>query len=257
MPLFWALGPAMWSLSAYIWAYWCFGIAFVWSIGAWLTSNFVWRANPYTWSRPQRRQTTASDWKKFYLRASLVPVIVLSGFFGAIYTTHQFQKREELSSIEGRLYPANDPLPSNSCGVGEGSLAVFLGQFVAITNEFPHTVLEVKGEKRIILDRAKDGTLAISLEIRSEDNRIIAKIENGKYMINPNNILGKDRKDRSSLQIVDQFGRQALNIRYFNPRAVWIDAELRYPGSSPILLNGSTLKAGMCLVNNKVSISIG
>ncbi|MBU6481161.1 MAG: hypothetical protein KGS09_11525, partial [Nitrospirae bacterium] len=95
------------------------------------------------------------------------------------------------------------------------------------------------------MDKHQDGSLAMSVELRSNDGKIIVRVERGEFTINPNNYFKKYRKDRSSLEVIDQNGKSILNLRFFNPRAMWINASL--PG---VEFNGSlTSPTALCTGN--------
>jgi hypothetical protein len=191
-------------------------------------------------------------------------VCILIVFIASLLLVEWIGKQKELSSLHGWLYPANEILPQNPCGVpSKDSLIIMLGGITSESNKFPHTVLEVKGEKKIILDRNPNGSLAISLDVLSEDGRIITKVNKGEFIVNQNNYLSMKRTDRSSLQILDQYGAEVLSMRYFNPQAIWINAYLRYPGMAPIIMSGGKTVMGhgttiseSCFKNVGTDISI-
>jgi len=166
-------------------------------------------------------------------------VFLATGAF--LFWLYLGQEEYELSLLEGKLYPANEPTPSHSCGkIEDTEIIVFLGTNAAITKIFPHTILKIKGKERLMVNKEPDGSLAITLDVFSQDGRIVTRIEDGKFLINPNNALPNKRKDASSLQVFDQYGTQVLNMQYLNRQAIWIDAVLHYPGiPQPIVLNGS------------------
>ncbi|MBI4572114.1 MAG: hypothetical protein HY713_02360 [candidate division NC10 bacterium] len=137
-----------------------------------------------------------------------------------------------------------------------GELVVYLGGFAGVAQQFPHTVLNVKGQNRVVLNRRPDGSLGLSLDVLGQDGRLITRIHNGEFVINQSNFLQMKRADRSSLRVVDQFGLEVLKIRYLNPQAVRIDAVLRYPGSQPIRFSGSEIGAGFCSRGNDADIVI-
>ena len=247
--------PALWYLT-----YLFVVIIIVWGIGCWLCSENLRKKDSSKWKLERRRKCSNEQLRAYgstFIRwkYGVVGVLLLVGG-ASLWGVYYLKTQVELSRLHGRLYPASDPLPS-VCkdAIDEGALAVFLGHFVAVTHSFPHTVLQVRGKDTIVIDKDEDGILAVTFVIRSEDNRVIAEFTQGEFTINPNNIFKWYRRDRHSLEIIDQFGESVLNMRFVNPRAMWIDAAL--PGRD--ILKGSISfaeGAGMCLVDNSVSIAI-
>jgi hypothetical protein len=151
------------------------------------------------------------------------------------------QKAVELSRLEGRLYPANEPAPQNPCqeSVKGDDLVVLLGADTVLADRFPVSILNVEGIDRLMLDRQGDGSIAVSLDILRDDGGVLIKIANGEFVI-PESSLYKQRKDRNTLQVTDPSRTQVLIMRFINARTLLIDAVLRYPGlENPIIFSGS------------------
>ena len=235
------------SKPIFILAYVLSCAASLWSLGLWLTCDFLHRKDPNSWTRSRKKRAIKRDWTVFRVWKFGVPGFIIAIFFMSCFFIWWVDEQKELASLQkelaslqGWLKPADDPIPPNPCGtLSKDDIAIFLGPITAITNKFPHTVLEVKGQKRIVLDKKSDGSLAVSLDVLDQDGKVIASIEKGRFVVNRNNYLTIERIDRSSLRVVDQFKTEVLNIRYFNPQALWIDALLHYPGSAPIIIRGS------------------
>jgi hypothetical protein len=250
------LGVAIEGASQlFYFAYFFVSSAFLWGLGCWLNSQSVHKNNPQNWNRSNRKRATRFDTYRFYALKYGVSAAIIFGLILSVVFVRWIDERHELSLLRGWLYPAGDPLPStNACTKSltkNGLLVFFSSNFVGGGDRFPHTVLRVKGKDVILLDRSPDGSVGISLDLFGRDGRIIAKIEKGRFTVNQNNILEMVRKDRSSLRIVDQTGNQVLNIRYFNPQAIWVDAAIHYPGYPYIItLHGSGLEATNCAYNS-------
>ncbi|MFZ5876076.1 MAG: hypothetical protein ACOYXU_06655 [Nitrospirota bacterium] len=248
--MFWGLGyslpyPNPWFIVAYI----VFCIAFAWSLIGWSQSDSLREKRPH---KGENDLTFKAEQRIFRTWQFGVSGLIFLLFMGSLYTTYRLDESVELDQPFGRLYPANDPLPDQCSGaIDEGSLAMFLGNIVSITHTFPHTVLEVDKESIITLDRASDGSLLVSFVLRGPDNRVIVQFENGEFLVGKD-VLKKHRSDRHSLEVTDAYGN-TLKMKYFHPRAMWIDAML--PGMTK--LRGSIRGPGaMCLVDNAVSIRI-
>ena len=248
---FWAEGLAMLGLAVsieyselpFILAYISYTIAFIWTLGCWLTSEYLNNKNPKNWIRQRRKRATSAEFNVLYIYQWGVSLLIFIIFLGLLVGTNSIKTQFELSQLHGWLYPSSDPIPPNRCGeIPKDSLAVFLGSSVALTRDFPHTVLTLKDEDIIILDKHDDGSLAISMNVRSEDGRVIAKFEKGEFIINQNNFLEMRRSDRSSLQIIDQHNNEVLNVRYFNPQAISISVMRTYP-SVEVIFNSNNCVA--------------
>jgi len=186
---------------------------------------------------------------------------VVFGIIGALWLASMcWTTNRQLLEPRGWLYPANDPLPAdvNRRQIPPDLFLVFLGNVVSGNSSFPYTVLQVKDRKIIVLERAEDGAIGISMDVYSMDGKIIARIEKGRFIVNKNNILDMERRDQSSLRIIDEEGNKVLGIRYFNPRAIWIDAILYCPGlRNPVILKGSDLRVSNIAIDGKIAVYIG
>lgn len=224
-------------------------IASFWSLISWSQSDFLREKRPRL---GENELTFKTERRIFRVWQIGVSGLIFLLFVGTLYTTYQIEESLRLDQPFGRLYPANDPLPDQCrSAIDEGALAIFLGQTVSITHTFPHTVLQVDNESIISLDRASDGSLLVSFVLRGPDNRVIVQFEKGEFLIG-SDVLRKHRGDRHSLEVTDPYGN-TLRMKYFNPRAMWIDSVL--PGM--IELKGSIRGPGaLCLVDNTVSIGI-
>lgn len=85
---------------------------------------------------------------------------------------------------------------------------------MGIADRFPAIVYLLNHEKVITLDRNQDGSLALSLILRSPDKRVVVSIDRGNFVINRNNFFTVNRRDRSSLEVVDQNGNSVLNLKF-------------------------------------------
>lgn len=143
----------------------------------------------------------------------------------SIFVVRLVQVGIELKKEEGKLYPADDPIPKNGCsGIAKDTSSfLFMGSETAIINKFPKTLIRKLGNDILVLDKNKDGSLAISLDVRSKNGDIIVQMIRGEFTINQTNRFKMERGDRSSLKVNDQKGNIALDVKYFNPRAIWIN----------------------------------
>lgn len=124
----------------------------------------------------------------------------------------------DLAQLQGWLVPAHDPDPAG-CDARGDEVALYLGSNSIVTDDFPLTIVKIKKVPVLTLNRRKDGTIGIDLEIRGNDGRLIVKMNNDKFTINRNDYFSMSRRDLSSLTVVDQYGATALDARFLNPHS--------------------------------------
>jgi hypothetical protein len=174
--------------------------------------------------------------------ASLVVLLVSCPIW-----THSAQVEYELSLMTGPLLPANDPSPPNDvCAPNDNEVAVFMGQKAFKTAQFPQTIVRIGDDPVISIDRTPSGAISLSLDVRGNDRKIIARIHNNVFEINQGNYLSMKRRDRSSLVVNDQYGTEVLNVRFLNPRAFRLAAKLHSSGKSLDTDNFAGLIGGFC-----------
>jgi hypothetical protein len=158
-----------------------------------------------------------------------------SGHFESLLKQDQvlFEHERQLAeSLNGTLVPGNEPTPKNSCGpVPHGSVILVLGNEAqhnaSIVGSFPHTVLawrHMSTAPIVSLDRSPTGNIAVMLDLRSADGRIIARMNKDGFVVNRNNYL-EMKRDKSSLKIIDEFGSEVLNVQYLNSEAIAVSGQ--------------------------------
>ncbi len=159
-------------------------------------------------------------------------------------------KRTEVAihSTEGVwLVPAHKASPYSSCPVMPRALTIFWGDSVSsVERSFPHMIMRVKGEPKIVLEKNEEGQIAITMNIFDEQENIVAEIEHNHFTLNPNNYFklnySKDLS-RLSVQIAHQ-NEKVLDLEYLNPSAVRILGVFRYRHAPPIVSTKSALFIG-------------
>jgi hypothetical protein len=132
----------------------------------------------------------------------------------------------------GVLIPANDPEPlGKPCALTDDELGIYIGNgFSVKAHRFPLSVVTIAERPVVVIDRNQDGSVNLSMDIRSEDGKIIARLSKNEFVVNQNNYLSMKRPDRSSLIIVDQYGNEVLRARYLNRRAFRVTGRLNSAG---------------------------
>jgi len=146
--------------------------------------------------------------------------------FSSVLTAQKavFDHQEQvMESLGGQLIPAGDPTPPNPCrNVRPRVTFIKVGNRnnFSYTSQFPHTVIRSKRYGDVLsINRSKDNSLRIRLDMRSADGKIIARLNDDGFILNRNNYL-EARRDASSLIVIDQYGAEVLNLRYLNPNAI-------------------------------------
>ena len=123
-----------------------------------------------------------------------------------------------------------------------------------VTNKFPHTVLQVKGQSVVSIDRLEDGSVVLSVEMRDTSNRIIARLNKNGFVVNSGYALYMLRPDKSTVIIEDQYGKEVLNARFLNRQAFRLSGVLQYKTTAfPLELPNFK---NSCFSNNGVDIAI-
>jgi len=163
------------------------------------------------------------EWRGWrYVISSSVVVL----FTALSFTAYSKNVERELSGLHGRLVPANDPDPPNLCNLVDDELGLYFGNMQVKASHFPLTVIRIAGKPAVVMNRNADHSLSLSLDVRSADGKIIARLDGNVFMVNQNNYLSMERKDRSSLSVTAQDGREVLHARYLNRHAFKLSAYL-------------------------------
>ena len=150
------------------------------------------------------------------------------------------------TEIHGALFPANDPSPRppQNCSppLNKDTLLFYFGNSLAWAEGFPRTVLRIKNDDIVTINKGSSG-IQISAKIFSEDFRIIAKIVDNEFFLNPNNSFRRERPDRHTLVVYDQKDRMALYVRYLNSFAVKLLGAFYSQGMPPVVIREETFQA--------------
>jgi hypothetical protein len=63
--------------------------------------------------------------------------------------------------------------------------------------------------------------------VRSDDGKVVVEIEKGEFRINQNNYFKMKRPNEHELTVYDQTDKPVLEIKYPNPNALVVNADLR------------------------------
>ena len=205
---------------------------------------------------------TWKDTKAHHNRKYISALIVVAGlgvFILSLWWVEHRSQRMYLNGNSGYLIPAHDPdkttcredpeLPSwVSEQIGplpDGVVAVFLGKSRYYATNFPYHPLQYEGKPVVTIDRDEAGKIGVTVDVRSKDGKIVTQIKNGRFIVNPNNMLTMKRKDESTLVVVDQYGNEVLNVRYQNNRVIHFQGTLYLEGrESPVIVRDDLIDLG-------------
>ena len=154
-----------------------------------------------------------------------------------------------IPETSGVLSPGTKQLPEGRVHIPQGAIAIFLGNSVAYTTSFPHTVIEVGGDPALVIDKTEAG-IAVFAKMFSEDGRIVAELKENQFHVNPNNYFRIERPNDHSLVVYDQRGRQALNVEFLNPFAIKLLGRFYFPPRPPIIIEEEWMSYGGVRMSN-------
>jgi hypothetical protein len=245
---FYALAFAMISIGIAIepfdelvnFSYFFLCLSLVWAIGWWLVSDTLEKKKPKPTKKQKKRNEDVS--LTLYRAWQWIPIfLIILAFLSSLKLINKIALAKELNLNHGWLVAANDPDPKeNPCIaplVPKEVLKIHLGSIMAFGSNFPYAILAVDGKKELFVDRDAKNRIAISLDIRSADERIITAIENGHFTVNQNNSLDMQHPDRSTLIVRDQYKKEVLNVRYKNKANLELSALLQYPNGKTVRIS--------------------
>jgi hypothetical protein len=154
-----------------------------------------------------------------------------------------------IPETSGLLLPGTKRLSEGRAQIPEGAIALLLGNSLAYTTSFPHTVIEIGGVPALVIDKNKAG-IAIFAKLFSEDGRIIAELKDNQFYVNPNNYFRIERPNDHDLIVYDQRGQQVLNVEFLNPSAIKLLGKFYFPPRPPIIIEEEWMSYGGISTSN-------
>lgn len=214
-----------------------FALAHLFNVLWWIYSLVCWLASDTLAAKLQRSLVYLADGslpppsKKRYRIWQIIPsVFLVVAFFAAGYWIRTVQRAKQLGSLDEWLRPGSAPAPPSACNssapLPPDAVAIYLGNSRLATggNPFPWAVI-VPQDRRIrkpilAIERDEEGRIAIDLDVRGKDGRIIARLVRNHFVVNRNNILSKSSPDESTLIVTNEEGNDVLTLKYLNPRMI-------------------------------------
>lgn len=216
----------------FVLAYGFLVVCCVYSVGCWLTSEKLASKQPHSALLLHDHSPYIPSRQSYRFWRAVPSVLMIVFFLGCVYSVRHLQMTWELDQYESWLYPASDPLPypESMCDemvpLPQDSIALYLGNSRLTAGRDVRMWDAIDPQDRriaqpiLVVEQDSEGRIAIDLDVRSKDRRIIARITHNHFILNPNNILTRQRPDRSTLVVTDQEGTEVLNVRYLNPHAI-------------------------------------
>jgi hypothetical protein len=125
------------------------------------------------------------------------------------------------AASEGLLTPGFGPNPElptsakDKLRISDSAVILALGNSLAWSSKFPHTVLAQGGEPMIVIDKQETGA-SVSAKFFDRDGKIICELVHNQLY--PGNLFRKEQSPHS-LTVYDMEAKKALQVEFINPRA--------------------------------------
>jgi hypothetical protein len=172
--------------------------------------------------------------KILYLGALGVCVLVF-------YASHRLVLHLE-SSVKlnvayfGGLSPGNEPIDPLPVGASPDTIQLFLGDDLRVLSSSQNPVLAIGG-KPFLSIAIRDGLMRLTATILDNNNQPICRIINNEFQAFPERSFNPKQPDEHSLIVRDAEGNEVLNVRFLNPKTIWLIGRFHLPGlKGPILV---------------------
>jgi len=158
--------------------------------------------------------------EKSTVSKGIVIILLISSFIVAIANNFHTFARDPFSQQVGTLKPkytrthrgSNEPYTSVSVDQNSQVYTVQMSEGVIVQPLGRYAPFSIR--------RAKDGLL-ISAIVRSLDDKVVAKVQDNKWALNPNNYFRKNF-DRSALEVIDEYDVPVLQVEYLDESKIKI-----------------------------------
>jgi hypothetical protein len=133
-------------------------------------------------------------------------------------------------------YPAPTPPPGQV--IPEDAFRIMLGDRSSIYIDGPvDNAFYFKGRPFLTIRTNTDGTVVLNTEVLDSTNNKIVKIIDNEFQANPDYAFHPRQPDKHSLVVRDSEGVEVLNIKYLNPKVIWITGRFfSPPDSQPVTI---------------------
>jgi hypothetical protein len=143
------------------------------------------------------------------------------------------------------LLPGKLPNLSRENDSPQKGFRVYLGKNVCELTRARDIIVLKRKEWDLISLRVSPEGAYITATILREDGRIVTKIINNEYSINPNNYFESPiRTDKSTISVRDRNGTLALKASYLNENSFEVLGTFVVPGLPPLLVTRDKIEIG-------------
>ncbi len=148
--------------------------------------------------------------------------------------------------LTGLLMPANESDPTHGCNkkIPADAIKVYMGSNVAYADKREDLkILRLYGMDILSIKITPLGVYLSAIIFR-EDGRIMAKIVNNQFLINPNNYFKLLRPDRHEITVYDKDETRVLFVRFLNEKSYYVEGVFQVPGQQPLIVTRNKLSKG-------------
>ena len=199
---------------------------------------------------------------KFWRIISSVVVVIAAIFAIVVFVCPNGSEKDETTGV---LTPGNEPTPDIACfddlPPPPDSCILIVGNGVAYSTHFPFTVLRVRDEDLLSVDKNEYG-MWVDAKIYDRDGIVIADIQDNNFEMNLNNNCRIEQDDQHSLELYDRYDELVLDVEYLNPSTMRFIGTVYYPDIGPIIFSEDKICYGgycfdqLCTGETSVAIHI-
>lgn len=135
----------------------------------------------------------------------------------------------------GGLTPGNEASAALPAGTPNNTVQLMLGDDLRVLSASLTPVLQRNGKPFLTIG-VRDGVMWITATINDKSDQYICRIIDNEFQINEQRSFNPRQPDSHSLLVRDADGNEVLNIRFLNPRAIWITGRFKIPGDPNSLI---------------------
>jgi hypothetical protein len=177
--------------------------------------------------------------------ACLIACAVATG--SGVWFLLDYAKSKEFAALSGTIVPGDEdvPLPADALcsAMNSGGFGLILGGSHLYSPRADRTIIQIDAERTLALSH-ENGRMALSMIVRSDDGRVVVEVEKGEFRINQNNYFKMTHPNGHELTVYDQKDNPVLEVKYPNPSALVVNADLRTKGHHIEITPEGTTVAG-------------
>jgi hypothetical protein len=130
----------------------------------------------------------------------------------------------------GFLIPANEPAPSLPPDTPAGTISLLLGDDLRVlAGASDKFIFSIDGESFLKIG-LRAGRMTLSCLVTDAEGKTIVRLVESEFQAVPDRTFNPKQPDPHSLQVRDERGEEALNVRFLNPTTVRLTGRFYIPG---------------------------